>query len=63
MSYDLIKQAARLYALADRATYGEDCTHYLELMDSVTAQYARSVGVSRSKADDTLYKYMAEVAA
>jgi len=63
MNYDLIKQAARLHRLAARSTYDEDCTRYLELMDSATAQYARSVGVSRSKAYDTLYKYMTEVAA
>jgi len=63
MNYDLIKQAARLHRLADLSTYGEDCTRYLGQMDRVTAEYAVYAGVSRSKADDTLYKYLAEAEA
>jgi len=63
MSYNLIKQAARLHRLADTSTYGEDCTRYLTQMDRVTAEYALAVGVSLSKAHDTLKRYIAEVAA
>jgi len=55
---ELIKQAARLNQLADRATYGEDFTRHIEQMISVTAHYAAQNHVTVREAEDIIDDYI-----
>ena len=55
---ELIKQAARLYRQASRATYGEDFSRYMDQMISVTAHYAALNHLTVREAESIIDAYI-----
>ena len=55
---ELIKQAARLYRQASRATYGEDFSRYMDQMIRVTKQYAVQNHLTEREAESIIDAYI-----